>query len=152
MLTRALDDDCWEIFMVGMNLLNQSARDRVCGKAAEQGVGIEVAYAVRRVLSDPAELRRVVSQLLEEGMIEASAIDVMDPFGFLVHDGGAGSVTEAAYRFVRHSSHGGVILTGTGNLEHLEHNVAAINGGPLPPADLDRVVALFGHLDHLSGS
>jgi L-galactose dehydrogenase len=151
MLVTALEDDCWEIFMVGMNLLNQSARDRVCLRAAEQGVGIEIMYAVRRAFSDPVELRRVVSQLVEEGRVDGNAIDITDPFGFLVHDGGAGSVTEAAYRFARHSSHGGVVLTGTGSIEHLEQNVAAINAGPLPSDDLDLIVAVFGHLDHLSG-
>ena len=29
MLVRAVEDDCWDVVMVGFNLLNQSARDRV---------------------------------------------------------------------------------------------------------------------------
>ena len=152
MLQRAVDDDCWDVMMVGFNLLNQSARDRVFDATREQDVAIEVMFAVRRALSQADELARVVQQLAVDGFVDADDIDLDEPFEFLVHDAGAASVVEAAYRFVRHEPGCHVILTGTGNVDHLEENVQSICGPALPADDLARVRNLFGHLDHLSGN
>src|SRR5207244_233588 len=82
-------DDCWDVMMVGFNLLNQSARERVLVAAHAQSIGIEVMFAVRRVLSRPDELRRVIEELVSDGRLAADDFDVSDPLGFLVHDGGA---------------------------------------------------------------
>jgi L-galactose dehydrogenase len=152
MLTQALRDDCFDVAMVGFNLLNPSARDRVLPVTRERGVGVEVMFAVRRALSHPDELRRVARQLADDGHLGEGDLDPDDPLGFLVHEGGAASVVEAAYRFVRHEPGCDVVLTGTGNPAHLADNVAAICSPPLPDADLDRLRRLFGHLDHLSGN
>ncbi len=151
MLQRAVEDDCWDVMMVGFNLFNPSARHRVFPTTIEKEVGILVMFAVRRALSRGDELRRVVSDLIDEGHLDSQLIDRDDPLGFLVH-GGASSVVEAAYRFTRYEPGTHVVLTGTGNPAHLEENIASINLGPLPPADLERLGALFGHLDHLSGN
>ena len=50
-LKRALRDDCWDVLMVGFNLLNPSARERVLQPAIERGVGTLIMFAVRRALS-----------------------------------------------------------------------------------------------------
>jgi aryl-alcohol dehydrogenase-like predicted oxidoreductase len=152
MLQRAVQDDCWDVMMVGFNPLNPSARDRVFTVTRETDVAIEVMFAVRRVLSRPDELARVVRELADEGRIDGGGLDADDPLGFLVHEGGAASVVEAAYRFARHEPGCHVVLTGTGNVEHLEENVRSINAPPLPSSDLERLRSLFGHLDHLSGN
>src|SRR6476646_8558277 len=109
-------------------------------------------FAVRRVLSRPDELARVARALVDDGHVGADALDPSDPLGFLVHEGGAASVVEAAYRYARHEPGCQVVLTGTGSPEHLEENVRSINGPPLPGADLERLRSLFGQLDHLSGN
>ena len=152
MLALALPDDCFDVVMVGFNLLNPSARDRVLPVTREHGVGVEVMFAVRRALSHPDELSQVARRLVEEGHVGAGQLDPDHPLAFLVHEGGASSVVDAAYRFVRHEPGCHVVLTGTGNPAHLEENVASIGGPPLPGADLERLRALFGHLDHLSGN
>jgi aryl-alcohol dehydrogenase-like predicted oxidoreductase len=152
MLQEAVDDDCWDVMMVGFNLLNQSARDRVFASTMEQDVGIEVMFAVRRALSRADELARVVQQLVADGHVDADDVDLDEPFEFLVRDASAASVVEAGYRFVRHEPGCHVVLTGTGSIEHLEENVRSINAPPLPADDLARVRNLFGHLDHLSGN
>lgn len=152
MLERALVDDCWDVVMVGFNLLNPSARERVFAPAARGGVGTLVMFAVRRALSRSDELRRVVTGLVERGEIPAAAVDLEDPLGFLVHEGGAESVVDAAYRFCRHEPGAHVILTGTGRLEHLEQNVRSICRGPLPATDLERWQAIFGAVDSVSGN
>jgi aryl-alcohol dehydrogenase-like predicted oxidoreductase len=152
MAQRAVRDDCWDVMMVGFNLLNQSARDRVFTVTREQDIAIEVMFAVRRVLSRSDELARVARSLVDDGHVGAEALDPDDPLGFLVHEGGAASVVEASYRYARHEPGCHVVLTGTGSLEHLEQNVRSINLPPLPGADLERLRTLFGHLDHLSGN
>jgi len=152
MLRLALLDDCWDVVMVGFDLLNPSARTEVLGMTQAKNVGVEVMYAVRRALSQPDELCRVVQRLVEEGRIPADDLDAEDPLGFLVHEGGARSVVEAAYRFARHEPGCHVVLTGTGNPFHLEENIGSINGPPLPSDDIERLRQLFGHLDHLSGN
>jgi L-galactose dehydrogenase len=152
MAQRAVDDDCWDVMMVGFNLLNPSAHDRVFTVTREKGIAIEVMFAVRRVLSRPDELARVARALVDDGYVDAGELDLDDPLGFLVHEGGASSVVEAAYRYARHEPGCQVILTGTGSLEHLEQNVRSINLPPLPGVDLERLRTLFGHLDHLSGN
>jgi L-galactose dehydrogenase len=152
MLERAVRDDCWDVMMVGFNPLNPSARDRVFSVTRDTDVAIEVMFAVRRALSRPDELARVAAELVEQGRIDGADINLDDPLGFLVHEGGATSVVEAAYRFARHEPGCHVVLTGTGSVEHLEENVRSINAPPLPDADLDRLRTLFGHLDHLSGN
>ena len=109
-------------------------------------------FAVRRALSHPDELSRVATELVEQGHIDGAAVDLDDPLGFLVHEGGAASVVEAAYRFSRHEPGCHVVLTGTGSIDHLEENVRSINAPPLPSEDLELLRTLFGHLDHLSGN
>jgi aryl-alcohol dehydrogenase-like predicted oxidoreductase len=152
MAQRAVQDDCWDVMMIGFNVLNPSARDRVFTATRAKDIAVEVMFAVRRVLSRPEELTRVAAELVADGHLDAADVDRDDPLGFLVHEGGAGSVVEASYRYARHEPGCQVVLTGTGNREHLEQNVRSINLPPLPGADLERLRTLFGHLDHLSGN
>lgn len=154
MLQRALaTDDVWDVVMVGFNLLNPSARHRVLTTTRAEDVGTLAMFAVRRALSRPEELRRVVEELVQGGHVDGAAVpDGDDPLGFLVHEGGASSVVEAAYRFVRHEPGMDVVLTGTGSIEHLHENVRAILAPPLPERDLALLEGLFGDLDHLSGN
>jgi aryl-alcohol dehydrogenase-like predicted oxidoreductase len=61
-------------------------------------------------------------------------------------------VVEAAYRFCRHEPGAHVILTGTGDPEHLKANVESILAPPLPPELLARLRAIFGRVDSVSGN
>lgn len=151
MLGRAVDDGLWDVAMMGFNMLNQSARDRVLPGARAHDIGVEVMFAVRQALSQPDVLRRLVAGLIDGGYLAPEEVDRADPLGFLVHEGGARSVVDAAYRFCRHEPGCHVVLTGTGRVEHLEENVRSINRGPLPAEDLDRLRRLFRRVDHVSG-
>jgi L-galactose dehydrogenase len=151
MTTRAVDDGHWDYFLLGFNILNQSAKRHVLPRAAERGIAVAVMFAVRRALSNPEAVRRLVAALVAEGRLDPTGIDLADPLGFLMADGSCASITEAAYRFCRHESDGAVILTGTGNAHHLEENVRAINLGPLPPEHVTRLRQIFGAIDTLTG-
>jgi predicted aldo/keto reductase-like oxidoreductase len=87
-----------------------------------------------------------MKDLAAEGKVPQSLADEPDPLGFLVHPGGALSLTDAAYRFVRHEPGVDVVLFGTGDQEHLRSNIESILRPPLPQADRDRLKQLFGHL------
>ena len=89
--------------------------------------------------------------LIEEGQLDPQSIDGRDPLGFLLDDGGAATLTEAAYRFARHEPGCHVVLTGTGSTHHLAENVEAINGPPLPLDHQKRLQELFGQIDSVSG-
>jgi aryl-alcohol dehydrogenase-like predicted oxidoreductase len=87
-----------------------------------------------------------MQELVAEGKLSAADVDVNDPLGFLVHEGGASSMMDAAYRFVRHEPGVHVVLFGTGNPAHVDTNIESILKPPLPKEDHDRLVSVFGHL------
>ncbi len=151
MLSRAVRDEWWEVVMVGYNILNQSARKRVLAETAHHGIGVLCMFAVRDALSRPEKLRQTVAELAQQGLIDADGLDLQDPLRFVTVEGGADSLPEAAYRFCRAEPGIDVVLSGTGNLRHLEQNVAAILEPPLPPAVHRRLVDLFARVDTVSG-
>jgi aryl-alcohol dehydrogenase-like predicted oxidoreductase len=152
MLPRALADDHFDVIMVGFNLVNPSARERVLPLTMAHDVGTLIMFAVRRQLSDPAALKETVAGLIARGEVDGGEIDPADPLGFLRDHAGIGSVVEAAYRFCRHEPGAQVILTGTGDVAHLEANLAAIQAPPLPADVLERLTRLFGKVDSVSGN
>ncbi len=87
-----------------------------------------------------------MKQLAAEGKVPQSLADDPDPLGFLIHPHGATSLTDAAYRYVRHEPGVDVVLFGTGDQAHLRSNIESILRPPLPPADRDRLKQLFSHL------
>jgi L-galactose dehydrogenase len=149
MLDQALEDDVWDVVMVGFNLLNQSARDRVLARTRAHGVGTLIMFAVRRALSQPERLRELLFELAERGEITRARAE--EGLSFLVEGGVASSIPDAAYRFCRHEPGADVILTGTGSEAHLLENVQSINRSDLPGAERARVRELFRHVDHVSG-
>jgi len=152
MLARALPDNLFDVVMTGFNILNPSARAHVFPQTEAHDVGTLVMFAVRRSLSDPGALRDEVAGLIERGEVAGSAIDVRDPLGFLRQVTGVRSVIEAAYRFARYEPGVHVVLTGTGEIDHLKSNIAAIQAPPLPPETQARLKALFGEVDSVSGN
>lgn len=151
MLQRALRDRVWDVMMVGFNLLNQSARWKVFPATIEERIGVLVMFAVRRALSRPERLAEVIAELVRQGLLDPAEWDGDDPLGFLVHDGGAVSLTDAAYRFCRYEPGAHVILSGTGNLAHLEANIASFGRPPLPDEDRRRLEHIFRRVDTVSG-
>lgn len=152
MMKRAVQDDFWDVVMVGFNLLNPSARDTVFPYTRGKGIGTYDMFAVRRALSNPEKLKELMTKLAADGLISADSFDADDPLGFLTADGIAATLPEAAYRFCRYEPGMDVILSGTGNIAHLEENAAALNQPPLPEDVQERLRTLFGHIDSVSGN
>lgn len=150
MLSAAIPMGVWDVVMVGFNLLNPSARRNVLRLAQAHNVGVQDMFAVRRALSTPEGLKEALDTIDRAGQLDRAKLQPEDPLGFLKED--SEGIVDAAYRFCRHEPGIHVVLTGTGNVEHLKQNVASINRGPLPPRVLARLEELFGQVDSVSGN
>jgi aryl-alcohol dehydrogenase-like predicted oxidoreductase len=146
MLARAALEAPWEVIMLAYSLVNQGARTRVFPVTVRRGIGTLLMFVVRNIFSNDAYRRAVFAKLVEDGMLEASVLSDGDPLAFLVYEGGAASITDAAYRYARHERGADVILFGTGNRAHVKANVESILRPPLPAAVIERLNRTFGHL------
>jgi aryl-alcohol dehydrogenase-like predicted oxidoreductase len=146
MLKRALHDPVWEVFMVGFHMMHQIARRNVFAHTQAKGTGTLLMFAVRSIFADPPRIAHEVKELAAKGLLDPSLGASDNPLGFLVHDGGAADLIDAAYRYARHEPGVDVVLFGTGNAAHLRSNVASLLKPPLPDTDRAKLASLFGHL------
>lgn len=151
MLIRAIPSGAFDVVMVGFNFLNSGARENVFPLAVEHGVGTQVMHAVRRALSKSEVLLATVQKLIESGEIDSRNINPDDPLDFLQASDEVDSIVEAAYRYCRHQPGVSVVLTGTGNAEHLASNIEALLKPPLPEPLLHRIDSIFGRVRSVSG-
>lgn len=152
MFQRALPQGAFDVIMVGFNLLNPSARRTVFPLTLEHDVGTLIMFAVRRALSRPEALVELVEGLIARGEIDPASVERGDPLGFLAAPPEVASIVDAAYRFCRHEPGADVILTGTGNADHLAENVASILRSPLPEDLAARLEQIFGRVDSVSAN
>lgn len=152
MLRESLNEDLWDVVMIGFNLLNPSARKNVFPLTSEKGVGVLDMFAVRRALSQPARLKELCAELIRKGAIPAGAINPENPLDFVLGESGAVTLPEVAYRFCRYEQGVHVVLTGTGKLQHLKSNVESILKPPLPKTILEKLERIFGNIDYLTGN
>jgi hypothetical protein len=103
-------------------------------------------FAVRGIFARPAQLTATMQDLATAGQVPPWLAESEDPLGFLVHEDGASSLIDAAYRYVRHEPGVDVVLFGTGDLDHLRSNVQSILKPPLPATDRTKLADLFSHL------
>jgi aryl-alcohol dehydrogenase-like predicted oxidoreductase len=140
-------DDCWQVVMLAFHMMNQNARATVFPQALKHRVGTLLMFVVRSIFSVPGRLQEDLRKLAAEGRVPAWLAERTEPLDFLVHEGGASSVIDAAYRYGRHQPGADVVLFGTSDLAHLESNIASILKPPLPAADVERLEELFGALE-----
>jgi aryl-alcohol dehydrogenase-like predicted oxidoreductase len=146
------DPGLWDVVMVGFNLLNPSARKTVLPGTQKHGIGTLCMFAVRRALSQPQALRELMATLIAANAIPADDVNPDSPLDFLTGPGIASSIPEAAYRFCLHEPGLDVILSGTGNPQHLQTNAGYLTGPPLPEPILARLDQIFKDIDHVSGN
>jgi L-galactose dehydrogenase len=149
-LQLAFSDDCWDVMMFAFHMLGQNARHAVLPHTRERNIGTLMMFAVRSLFSTPGRLRQDVRAIVEAGKLPGWLAEKDEPLDFLLHKRdpqAARSVIEAAYRYVRHEPGAHVVLFGTGNPAHVAPNIEAILKPPLPPEDVQKLNALFGHLE-----
>jgi aryl-alcohol dehydrogenase-like predicted oxidoreductase len=145
-LHQAAADGAWDVCMVGFSMMHQNARERVFPVTRAHNIGTLLMFAVRNIFSQPGRLRAELRQLADRGEITAALAESDDPLGFVVHEGGASSVVDACYRYVRHEPGVDVVLFGTGSAAHLKTNIDSLLKPPLPETDHRKIGELFGHL------
>ncbi len=146
MLAQAIQEAPWEVTMLAYSLMNQGARHRIFPVTQRRGIGTLLMFVVRNIFSKTAYCRDVFAELVGQGHLDASIFYEGDPLGFLVSEGAAESITDAAYRYARHEQGADVVLFGTGNKAHVKDNVDSILRPSLPPPIIERLHASFGHL------
>lgn len=146
MLSRAVNDEPWEVVMLSLNMMNQGARQTLLPTTRRRGIGTLIMFAVRNIFSQPDVLKQTFVKLASEGKVPQAFADRDNPLDFLLADSGASSIADAAYRYVRHQPGCDVILFGTGNRAHLRTNIESINKPALRQSDVDTLHALFSKL------
>jgi len=131
--------DLFDVVMIGYNILNPSAAKELMPAYVKHNIGTLCMFAVRNAFSRPERLE-----------------ELLEPYGikdlnWLVDEGYASSMTEAAYRFCRYVQGMHVILTGTGNTQHLLENVKSINKPALDGVAVERLMGIFADADGVSG-
>ena len=149
--SRAVAEGAFDVLMLGYNLVNPSAARRVLPAARAANIGVMCMCAVRGALASQEAMRDLVAGLVAGGEVDASDLDPDDPLGFLLENGVAETLTEAAYRYCRHTHGIDVVMTGTGNARHLQQNVSAILGRPLPDAALQKLATAFRRVTSATG-
>ena len=132
--------------MLGFNMMHQNARSKVFPHTIANHIGTLLMFVVRNIFSQPGRLEAKMRELAAAGQVPRWLAETDNPLGFLIHASGAESLTDAAYRFVRHEPGVHVVLFGTSRPEHLRANIASLLKPPLPEADCQKLNDLFGHL------
>jgi len=151
----ALKDDIFDVFMTGFNVLNPSAAKTILPEAIEKDVGILCMFAVRHALTDPVLIKAEIQKILNHGQGGPGLTADEDTLNFLIEPDSNGisvasTVMDAAYRFCMHTKGIHVVLTGTGNENHLADNLHSLESNELPPAILGKLDHLFGLSDCVS--
>jgi aryl-alcohol dehydrogenase-like predicted oxidoreductase len=146
MLSRAASEDLWDVFMIAFHMMHQSARNTIFPLTRERRIGTLLMFAVRSIFAKPERVAIAVREAAGKRQVEKWLGQTDEPLAFLIHEGGASNITEAAYRFVRHEPGVDVVLFGTGDAGHLRANVESLLEPPLPAADREKLATLFGHV------
>jgi aryl-alcohol dehydrogenase-like predicted oxidoreductase len=146
MLSRAVPNGPFETIALAYNMMNQTGHKAILPQARENGIPSMVMFAVRAVFSIPGRLKRDVDARVAKGELPVWMGETDSPLDFLLHEGGAENIIDAAYRYVRHKDYTDVVLFGTGNPDHMDANIQSILRPPLPQADIDKLEDLFSEL------
>jgi L-galactose dehydrogenase len=132
MLARAAASGSFDTIMLGLNIVNH-AGSPIAAEARKNGAGVIAMYALR-----PFRNQASVDALLRASGASRAELNA------LLRAHGVGSLEEAAMRFCRHHTGADIVLTGTGDIRHLDANIAAAAAGPLPEpltAELRKIFA-----------
>lgn len=151
MMVDSLPDDVWDVAMIGFNILNQTARETVFPKTMEQNVAVQIMFAVRRALSQPDKLAAALQELVDVGQLDPADVNLDDPLRFVLDESDATSIVDAAYRFCRYEPGVHVVLSGTGNPDHLHANIESLCRPPLPEPVTQRLRHIFRNASAVTG-
>ena len=146
MLETALADDLFDVIMLGYNILNPSAREKVLPMAKERNTGVVCMYPIRRPFYHRETLLEMLAEQRAKGNIAEDVIDL----DWLLEDGCVRSLAEAGCRYSAAGQGIHAVLTGPGSKEHLDENIAATLGPPLPDEIAEKLYQIFRNSDAVS--
>jgi L-galactose dehydrogenase len=120
MLAGAAASGSFDTMMLGLNLVNRTGSP-IAAEARTSGIGVIAMCALQ-----PFRSQASIDALLRWSGASMPRLTAL----LRAHD--VGSLQEAAMRFCRHDSGADLVLTGTGDIRHLEANVTAAAAAPLP--------------------
>jgi L-galactose dehydrogenase len=141
-LERALNEDLFDVVMLGHNLMSPGGLVNVLPLAQQKNVGVVIMCAVRTVITTPDMLHETIRQWKNEGALARDAVSDEAPLDWVLGPGRE-TLAEAAYKFAAESPAVSTVLTGTANVAHLEANLRAILGPPLAEAVSQRLRDIF---------
>ncbi|MCL2409113.1 MAG: aldo/keto reductase [Oscillospiraceae bacterium] len=147
MLNVCLDDNIFDVAMVGYNLMNPSAVKTVFPRTIKNNVGVQCMFAVRHALHDPVQMKAEIQKILDHGQGGEGLEATENALDFLKEPGVASSIMDAAYRYCAHTGGVNIVLTGTSNENHLRDNLKSLESKALPKAILEKLNQLFGDVD-----
>jgi aryl-alcohol dehydrogenase-like predicted oxidoreductase len=158
-LQRVVDARVLDSAQVVVNLLNPSAARPVpaqypaqnfaglLSRAEAAGMGtIGIRVLAGGALSGTVERHPIGVERLDpiaSGPDYATDVGRARRLAFLVNEGHAADLVEAALRFAIAQKGLTTALVGTSTLAQLEHAIAAVEKGPLPPAAQDRIASTW---------
>lgn len=146
----SVDDNIWDVIMLGLNIMNPAAIKTLLPTTMKNDIGTMVMFAVRTALSQKKRLLEIMDELCERKEVDPKLFSADDPLDFLVKDGVATSVMDAAYRFCSHTKGIDAVFTGTSSVDHLKDNVASILSPALPDDTIQKIMDIFGNVDSVS--
>lgn len=147
MVAQAMDEGWADVIMPAFSVLNQNGRERMFPQSLRQGVGTYLMFVVRNMLSNPKHTWEAFRKLADEGKLPAAIAEEASSLDFLIRPDGARDLLDVAYRFARDEPGVDVVLFGTGNEDHLRHNVESLTGPPLPDSDREKLIEIFSALE-----
>jgi L-galactose dehydrogenase len=141
-LERALNEDLFDVIMLGHNLISPSGLVKVLPLAEQKNVGVVIMCAVWTIITTPDMLGETLRQWKDEGALARDAVSDAAPLDWVLGPGRE-TLADAAYKFAAESPAVSTVLTGTANVEHLEANLRAIVGPPLPAAISQKLRDIF---------
>ena len=161
-LHQAIDSGTIDTAQVCYNLLNPSAGFAVpagfpaqdfgglLNRTRERRMGVIVIRVLAAGALSGVEARHPVAVPSVDPIATApdyhTDVTRAQRLGALVRDGHVENLIEASIRLAVSSDAVSTVLVGYSSLEHLEAAAAAVNRGPLPPAALQRLGALWSEL------
>ncbi|MGI6368308.1 MAG: aldo/keto reductase [Anaerolineae bacterium] len=146
MLEMALQEDLFDTFMVHYGILNQLAENRVYPLAQARNVGVFVMGPVRMSLRTPEEAVARLTYFIQQGWLDIPIPSAEDPLGMAHVSEPTRDLTRVAYRFAAAHPAVSTMLVGTGNPEHLRHNVEDVLSGTLSEDELAYLRHTYGTL------
>jgi len=146
MLPIALADDAFDTIMVGYNLMNQTPEHYLLPMAQQKNVGVICMVAVRYLLRWTEYMRKKIANPGTRSVNVRYALNKYDPMGLLMKKEEIPSLTAVGYKYVAAHPAIATVLTGTTNIEHLEHNARSILDPHIHEHEMTRLRRIFSNI------